>query len=403
MKKHQKVVIIGHGYTSRLSVIRSVAQIGCDVTVIVITGYKRDGKTLNTKRPIDCYSKYVSQVYYSAYRDERGLIRLLLEKCTKSKQKVVIIPDSDFSAVVIDKNQELLKEQFLFPHIHHTPGAVLEWMGKVKQKGLASEVGLNVALSSIISINDKHYDIPESINYPCFTKPLATIVGGKQILKKCCNKDELRCVLDKAGSIADMQVLIEDFKPIEKEYAVVGFSDGHNVVIPGVVQILDLAHGSHFGVACRGKVVPVDGFENLIDKFKQFILKIGFMGVFDIDFYQSDGDFYFCELNLRIGGSLYAFTKMGVNLPSMMVKSLIGESITDMKKMITSSATYVNERMCLDDWYYHYISTKEYHKMVKSADISFVKDEDDVYPNIMYKKEYRNRQFKRIIKRILFR
>jgi hypothetical protein len=32
-----KVVIIGHGYLSRLSLVRSVAEIGCDVTVIVIT------------------------------------------------------------------------------------------------------------------------------------------------------------------------------------------------------------------------------------------------------------------------------------------------------------------------------------------------------------------------------
>ena len=60
----QKVVIIGHGYASRLGVIRSVAQIGCEITVIAMTGYRRDGKTLNTRKPIDCYSKYVSNVYY---------------------------------------------------------------------------------------------------------------------------------------------------------------------------------------------------------------------------------------------------------------------------------------------------------------------------------------------------
>ena len=36
----QKVVIIGHSYSSRLSLIRSVAKIGCEVSVIVLTGYK---------------------------------------------------------------------------------------------------------------------------------------------------------------------------------------------------------------------------------------------------------------------------------------------------------------------------------------------------------------------------
>lgn len=48
-----KVVIIGHGYLSRLSLIRSVAEIGCDVTVIV-TMYGDE----YTIRPLDCYSKY---------------------------------------------------------------------------------------------------------------------------------------------------------------------------------------------------------------------------------------------------------------------------------------------------------------------------------------------------------
>ena len=400
MNNCQKVVIIGHGFTSRLAVIRSVAQVGCEITVIVITGYKRDGKTLNTKKPIDCYSKYVSHIYYSAYRDEQGLVQILLEKCSAPKHKVVIIPDSDFSAAVIDKNQEQLKEQFLFPHIHHSAGAVVEWMDKVKQKNLAVEIGLNVASSSIISIRDKSYNIPDNIDYPCFTKPLATIVGGKQILKKCCNKKDLREILDKAGSIADMQVLVEDFKPIEIEYAVLGFSDGYDAIIPGVIQILELAHGGHFGVACKGKVMPVDGFEDLIAKFKQFILKIGFVGVFDIDFYQSNGDFYFGELNLRIGGSLYAFTKLGVNLPGMMVKSLMGESLTDMKKIVTGNTTFANERMCLGDWYLNYMSTKEYHNVTKSVQISFIKDDEDPIPYKVYKRKFRVLQIKRIVKKL---
>lgn len=71
---NHKVVIIGHGYSSRLAVIRSVGQIGCEVTVIVMTSYKRDGRTLNTKKPIDCYSKYVSHVCETKSREnmERG-------------------------------------------------------------------------------------------------------------------------------------------------------------------------------------------------------------------------------------------------------------------------------------------------------------------------------------------
>ena len=394
-----KVVVIGHGYTSRLAVVRSIALIGCEITVIVMAGRKRFCKKLNTKKPLDCYSKYVSHVHYCYFQDEPGLIQLLLEKCTDAQQKVIIIPDSDFSAAVIDKNQDRLKDKFLFPHIHHKPGAVVEWMDKGKQKCLAIEVGLNAVPSMVIRIENRQFDIPGNIKYPCFTKPLATIVGGKQNMKRCDNKTELKEVLTEASDIVDIDVLVEDYTPIETEYAVSGFSDGHEIIIPGVIQILDLANGFHFGVARRGKIMPIDGFGGLIDKFKQFVLRVGFVGVFDIDFYQSNGEMFFDELNLRIGGSMYAYTKMGVNLPGMMVKTLTGESIADMQKQITRATTFVNERMLLDDWYFGYLSTKEYNRQIKSTEISFVKDKQDKTPQIIYSKEFILYYFKRLLRR----
>lgn len=398
----QKVVIIGHGYTSRLAVIRSVAQIGSEVTVIVMTNYKRDGKTLNTKKPIDCYSKYVSHVYYCYAKDEEGLIQLLLDKCSDSQQKVVIIPDSDFSAAAIDRNQKRLKEHFLFPHIRHTSGAIIEWMDKVRQKQLAREIGLNVASSCVIDINDRKYVIPSEVRYPCFTKALATVNGGgKRIFRRCNNETELRNALDLAASISDMQVLVEDFKKIETEYAVVGFSDGKEVIIPGIIQILEMAHGGHFGVACLGKVMPVNGFEELVAKFKQFMQHVGFVGVFDIDFYQSEGKMYFGELNLRFGGSGYAVTKMGVNLPGMLVKTVVGEKIDGMKETLTSTATFVNERMCMDDWYSGFISINEYKNLLERANISFVQDDADSTPQKHFSLFFLIRYIKKLAKKYI--
>ena len=271
----------------------------------------------------------------------------------------------------------------------------------MKQKALAKEVGLNVASSQIVEFNERKYDIPKNIEYPCFTKPLATIVGGKQLLRRCDNVAELRTVLDKASSFPNMRVLVEDFKTIDTEYAVLGFSNGHEAVIPGVIQILELAHGTHYGVAARGKIMPIDGFEEIIEKFKQFILKVGFIGVFDIDFYRSGQELYFGELNLRIGGSMYAVTKMGVNLPAMMVRTLIGENIDDMPRLVSKTAVYVNERMVRDDWYLGYISTSDYMRLVGSAELSFVQDEIDPAPQNEYSREFTIMRYKRPIRRVL--
>lgn len=400
----QKVVIIGHSFSSRLSIIRSVAQIGCEITVIVMTGFKRDGKTINDKKPIDCYSKYVSNVYYCLRTAKETLIQILLNHCADSQQKVVLIPESDDTVVAIDNNRERLKDFFLFPHIIHQSGNLEYWMDKTHQKELAREVGLNTAdLLQVIEIIDGRYDIPSGLTYPCFSKPLATMNGGKGGMRCCNDEEELADALDYIiiqYKIKDVKVLIEDYKEIEQEYALLGFSNGKEVVIPAILSFLSVSKHNK-GIARQGVVMPIDGFEELVDRFKQLILRIGFVGVFDIDFYESGGEFYFCEANLRFGGSGYAITKMGVNLPAMMVKYLTGEPIEEMNKYISGTAIYANERMCMDDWSYGYISKKEYHRILDGSDIRFIPDDNDPLPEQVYQKTIRTIRFKKAIKKLL--
>ena len=92
---------------------------------------------------------------------------------------------------------------------------------------------------------------------------------------------------------------------------------------------------------------------------------------------------------------------MGVNLPAMMVKHFYGESIEAMNKTITGESFYVNERMCVDDWNYGYISYKEYRKYIKTADIRFVPDAEDTLPEKMYTRLIRKRLPVNTLKRIL--
>ena len=400
----RKVVIIGHGYTSRLGLIRSLGAVGCEVTVIVMVFHGRVGRFIRFDggKPIDCHSKYVNRILYCNAKDKENLIKLLLDKCTDSNQKVVIIPDSDFSASVIDNNQDRLKDYFLFPHINHTPGAVEHWMQKTTQKQLAREVGLNVADAKIVTVLNQKYEIPEGIDYPCFTKPLLTINGGKSFLKRCNNESELRKILDGVSQHFNADVLVEDFISIDTEYAVVGISDGYEVIIPGVIEFV-VNSPSHFGIAREGKIMPITGFEELMSLFKKFVQRIGFCGLFDIDFFLSNGVFYFGEINLRFGGSGYAYTAMGVNLPAMLVKSLNGVDISDMKKEVTEMATYVNERMCVDDWSFYHISESDIYQKIDNADVKFVYNSEDSAPQRKLERYIRQQKVKRVLRRWLSR
>lgn len=399
---NQRVIVIGQGYTSRLCVVRSVALIGCEVYVIVMTSYKRDGRTLNTQKPIDGYSQYVKKLFYCPGTNGDSLLNILLTQCSSNDgKKPIIISVGDFATTVIDKNLNLLKDYFLFSHIHYCQGAIVEWMNKEQQKNLAKKIGLNITNSTSIEVKDGCYSIPADISYPCFTKTRAYLPGCKQTLKRCNNESELNGFIRGLGKKFDLTLLIEDYKEIEKEYAVVGFSDGINVVIPGIIQIEALAHGSHFGVACRGIVMPVDGFEDLISKFKEFVLNVGYVGLFDIDFYRCGEKFYFGELNLRLGGSGYAIVQMGANLPAMFVKSLLGIPIDDMPQSIKKSATFVNERMWIDDWQAGFITTRECYKYLKESDISFVNDSEDTEPQKALNRVLLLGRVRRFVKRII--
>ena len=396
----RKVVIIGHGYTSRLGLIRSLAELDCEITVVAMVFNGRFGRLVRGEgwKPIDGYSKYVHRVLYCPVTDEEGLIRLLLRKCADPAGKVVLIPDSDFSAAVVDRNRTRLQDAFLFPTVEGGTGLVEHWMDKISQKTLAREVGMHVAEGYVVTVQGGHYVLPMEIPYPCFTKALATISGGKQFLKRCNDERELRRVLDKVARRYETNVLIEEFKQIDKEYAVVGLADGEDVIIPAVIEFVENTQ-SHFGIACKGRILPVDGFEEMIASFRTFVEKMGFRGLFDIDFYESAGVLYFSEMNLRFGGSGYAVTRAGVNLPAMFVLRMYGEDCSGMNRSVIQPLTYVNERMALDDFVGGYLDKKGYEDVVGSADIRFVYDASDPGPQRQYRRYVFFQSIRRRIKK----
>lgn len=399
----RKVVVIGNSFATRLAVVRALAGMDCEITVVCIGFYTELRRGATSPTPADCYSRYVNRYLFFERKEGRdGLVRLLLNECADPQNRVLLIPTSDFSVVAIDTNQHLLKEKFIFPHIRHEEGAIERWMNKELQKTQARKAGLTAPDSMVLRAVDNVYQIPADIRFPCFTKPLASIGGGKQCQQRCDTLQELQTVVNKAERLGITELLVEDYIDIETEYAVLGWADGKDVFIPSVISFIE-GSKSHRGIALLGRVMPPDGFESLLEQFKSLILSIGYVGIFDIDFFESHGAFYFAEINFRIGGSCHAVTAAGANLPAMMVSGMLDLPLAGHVKPVESTYTYVNERMCLDDWCRGYISTNSYHSYIKSADISFVADHKDPNPAKVFDRERRKNilSLKRIFKRII--
>ena len=396
----RKVVVIGHGYTSRLGVIRALGRMGNYMVDVAVT---TDSQQLDRQRPlpIDAYSRYVDEFFY-APATAKGLTDFLLEKCRAEEGKAVLLPESDFAASVIDEAYEKLSPYFYMPNVDRKQGKVQYWMDKTVQKSRAKEIGLNVANSSIIEVRDGNFTIPKEINYPCFAKPISTLQGGKKGVGKCATPQELEERLKLISKYQpSLDVMVEDYIPVDKEYALVGFSDGNNVIIPGVIYITHIGKGNHFGVAVAGKVLPPDAFHSLIDLFKKLIRSIRFVGMFDIDFLESNNQFYFDEINMRIGGSGSAIIACSDNLPQKYVDFVTTGKYDSKIHYVESALTFVNERMCIDEWYAGAISNGTYRELNRTANISFVKDEKDRNPYKRFQTLYRITAVKRFIKRAI--
>ncbi len=394
----QKVIIMGHGYTSRLGVIRALGLAGYYVIVIAITADKRLLSGYGRK-PIDCHSKYVKEYYYCLNKSEY-LVNFLLENFVE-KEKAVLFPDSDFTTSVIDSNLNRLLPYFYLPNIKMKQGEIVKWMDKQTQKDRAEKLGINVTNGIVIEIRNKKYSIPKSIKFPCFTKPLVTITGGKNGLKKCNSRKDLESVLNTLALLEEnIKVLVEDYLVIDKEYAVVGFSDGKNVIIPGVIYITQMATSGHFGVARCGELLPTDEFIAIINKFKEYVRSINFVGLFDIDFLYCQGKYYFDEMNMRFGGSGTVITSQGINLPQMLVDFLLKGKYNNHNYKFTQTS-FVNERMCVDDWYCGNISSKELEILLNSSSISFIRNETDPAPYKSFMDELRILKVKRFAKKII--
>lgn len=397
----QKVVVIGHGYTSRLGIVRSLSDQCCELSVIVLLpgGFLSKLLRLMRYKPIDCHSKYVNRVLY-CYAEEYDLISLLVSKCKDSNQKVILIPDDDFSAYVLDNNKALLKDSFLFPRMDSSSNSVEHWMRKTEQKKLAEDLGLKVTNDCVVEIKDGNYSIPNGVRYPCFIKAMTSLSGGKRFFQRCDGEEDLNRFLDIISKqFANTAVLVEDYKIINKEFAVVGFSDGNKVVIPGLLEFKANSL-SHFGVAREGTIGPAGRFEQLIELFRVYVRKIGFSGLFDIDFYESNGEYYFGEMNFRFGGSGYAYTAVGANLPAMLVHFFRGEGNGEIRlHKIVKTVSFVNERMLVDDYTHGYISFSQCKEAIHNADIQFVFNPNDIEPY----KSFKRSLFKAWVNRLRFR
>jgi len=385
-----RVVVSGRNYCSNLCMARSFGQAGYEVEVLRIFHVRPKLINLLARLNPEAYSKYVKAYHSCVYgRKSKNVVKKLIQ-IADPYRKMLLIPTDDLVANIADKFYNELSQYYLIPNVEKTEGNISRLMSKGIQKDLARAAGLPVAGSCIIRTVNKEFEIPEEITYPCFIKPNISKDGSKSRMQKCESKEELENAIKELTVRKDVELLVEEYLDINKEFAILGLSTKDGVVAPGYFSTEEGGHDGQRGTTMTGQVVPCAEEQELIDNIKKFVSSLQYEGLFDVDLIQTtDGKMYFVELNLRYGGSGYAITKSGVNLPGMFADYMFKGTPIDKNCSIDyAGRSFLNEKVMLGEYVNGYLKMSDIKKYTKDSDIHFIADKEDPKPYNYFRKIY---------------
>ena len=385
-----RVVIAGRNYCSNLCMARSIGKAGYEVEVLRIFQTRPKWFNLMSYMRPDAYSQYIKAYHVLVTRRKaRAIVRKLIQ-IADPYRKMLLIPADDLVANVADEYMEKLSKYYVMPNINNTPGEIARMMGKDTQKQLAAAFGLPVINSCSIQAYKGNFEIPATVNYPCFIKPNISKDSSKSKMRRIDSEEELRATLTEYSQSKAVDMLVEDFIDIGREYSILGLSTRDGVVSPGFFGVLEGGHGPHRGVAMSGELLPTEIQQDLIDQISAFIGTLGYNGLFDVDLIEDvNGKMYFVELNLRYGASGYAVTESGANLPGMFADyMLLGKPIDLDVAVKEFRKPFISEKIMVEEYVNGYITAEERKKHFEKVDIHFVYDDVDTAAYKHFKKFY---------------
>ena len=385
-----EVIVIGQNSSIILGQVRALGHVGHKVHVL------KTSNTIPKKKSYELYSKYILSYGYISKSDEEKFIQLLLKKFADVDAKKIIIPCDDNVASYLDRHCQELIPFFLFPNVNYENGRISYFMNKATQKSLVKHCNLNTPKGWTIEWHNGNYSIPEDVEYPCFVKPEVYHVLRKVLMKKCNNRQDLEAVMKQCPQ--DLPMLVEQYINITQEYGVSGISVNGKVMITSLIKKID----THLGTTASGLLMPLSLYPELKAKLCKFVEMTHYTGIFDIDLYESSGNLYFCECNFRLGNSGVATLLNGINLPAMLVDSLLGKNV-DLCAPVFEQKFFVDERVLIKKYWSKDISWNEYKNNLKKADLCYIQNNEDSQPFKVFNNGIFMSKCIRIINKNIFR
>ena len=366
------VIVLGDSYSMSLGLIRALGEHGYGVRLL-----KKASSVRTLKTPEECSKYLVKSVRVT--NKERALLKGLMY-LRDDKEKLLVIPGDDASALFLDDNYKRIQKYFSIPSFRGQKGLLRNYMDKIKQKEIAVSCGILVAEGQKYNTDSNGIAIAISkVKLPCFVKPLISAGSSKELIKCCNSKDELRTAMVNAAKCGCDRVLIERFLNVKQEFVCNGVALGENVFIPACISVESRGVGRRKGVTAEGTVYSSLILGELKDKLEMFVKKIGLVGLFDIELMVCEEGIYFCEMNLRNGATGYAITMAGANLPGILA-DYIYKGIVPREISIKKNISFLSEKVKMDGYSDGYFSWKQFKMYLNSDKKKFINNALDQLP-----------------------
>ena len=174
-------------------------------------------------------------------------------------------------------------------------------------------------------------EIANKLKYPVLVRP-SYVLGGQGMAIAYDDNDVDRLISDINEVTQEHPILVDKYM-MGKEMEVDAISDGEDVLIPGVMELLERA-GIHSGDSISvypTSVVEQKYIDTIIDYTKRIAKELHIIGLFNIQFIICEGEVYIIEVNPRASRTIPYISKVtGLPVIDVATRVILGEKLKDM-------------------------------------------------------------------------
>lgn len=361
IKNHKHIIICGDNQNS-LSVVRQLGVIGLNPIVIMLKEYHI---------PVLAKSKYIGKLIVTENENETYSI---LMSYADANIKPFVYTTDDGHQSMLDVHYDELKDFFYFYNAG-SAGIVSKYMDKNNICSLSKECGIKTPKTEII----RKGDLPKTLKYPVYIKAInPNAAGWKRDFGVFYSEQEL---IESSKTFIGKQHLAQEYVKKNREFSIHGVSidAGHKIYMPYVNWYYHNSDNTFGGYCC----CELFADEGLKSKLTKLIQRIGYNGIFCIDFIEdTENQPVFLEVNFRTGASNYSLCFGGANLPYIWASSVLMQTLNTSDIVLKSKFFIMNASS--DFHSIKRVGLTKWIKQLINADCHYLWNKNDMKPFLSF-------------------